>query len=131
MLFRERQDGVGGKCFKEGIGKRGMVGVWVCKETHGISAGARPLMIHSGTEEVKNHNKCMRKRHQCVRCCLQRWLAVLVNHYFIVSKTKIASWQLFIVIFFNYNSFFTIHFYFIKMGKDVRGLKEMVREVGL
>ena len=33
-----------------------MSGSGVCKETHGISAGARPLMIHNGIKEIKNHN---------------------------------------------------------------------------
>ena len=35
---------------------RGRCGSEVCKETHGISAGARPLMIHNGIKEIKNHN---------------------------------------------------------------------------
>jgi len=71
MLFRKRQDVLEESSLRKALGNLGWSGVeGVCKETHGMSAGARPLMIHSGTEEVKNHNRCMHKRHQCVRCCL-------------------------------------------------------------
>ena len=43
------------KFLKELSGKS-EVREWDVYGTHGISADARPLMIHNGTKEVKNHN---------------------------------------------------------------------------
>ena len=61
VLFREDKRLVG-NVFKEGSLRK--VKEWedweewggVCEGTHGISADVRPLMIHNGVKEIKNHN---------------------------------------------------------------------------